>query len=213
MKQLNLFSANIPGFVEIKLTLVRHGYSEANADKSLYHSKPDHTVDLNTLGENQAKELANSFKGISPDKTLILHSPFLRAKRTAEIFTENLEQKGFILQEDPLIHEMFLIHSLEEMNHAELFECEERKEFSPFWYKKGTSESFYNTYLRARTFYQDILLNTYNLKENDNLFVFSHGIFLQCLIGVIEKQNVSGILKQGHLKNCEHRTYPVQILG
>ena len=38
------------------LYLVRHGQSEANVDKNVYRTKPDHAIALTPLGLNQANE-------------------------------------------------------------------------------------------------------------------------------------------------------------
>jgi probable phosphoglycerate mutase len=62
-----------------RILLVRHGQSVANAGGS----PPDHTTNpLTELGHAQAKAFAEGFFSCAP--TLFLHSPFLRARQTAE---------------------------------------------------------------------------------------------------------------------------------
>src|SRR5215471_4860289 len=70
----------------IDVFLVRHGESQANAG----FATPDPVkVALTSLGEKQAKEVATFFKESKPlTLNLIVHSPFLRTKQTAQATKE-----------------------------------------------------------------------------------------------------------------------------
>lgn len=71
------------------ITLIRHGESEGNVDKSIYRSKPDYALRLTQKGFEQAvnlgKEIRNlhdcEFIGMEPG---IYCSPFWRARDTLQ---------------------------------------------------------------------------------------------------------------------------------
>lgn len=197
---------------KINLILVRHGESEGNVDESVYYTKPDHKIELTPKGENQAIEVGQQLNNLYPlkNKNILIHSPWTRAKRTANIIAE---QMSISCKEDPLIHEISIVNSFSCMQIKEDFESEEKSNFSQYWHKTGTSENYADVYQRARIFYQDLLLNKYKLNRDDNLIVVSHGVFLLMLRGVIREISVDQILEEKWLKNCQTEHHIIDILN
>lgn len=192
----------------INLICIRHGQSEANIDTNIYYTKPDHKIELTAVGTGQAivlyEELNNIYTNIFTNK--IICSPWIRAKQTAQELKE-LSSSSII--EDPLIHEMLVMNSFDEMGTDKDFNCNKRIDFSQYWHKTGSSESYVDAYNRARTFLQDLILNRYNLNHGDNLFIVSHGIFLSMLEIAIDKNSIE---EERHLGNCEYFTRTLDIL-
>lgn len=198
-------------FKNIKLILIRHGQSEGNVDSSVYCKVPDHEIELTDLGKLQAEEAGKSLASrLNGDWATIVYSPFKRAKDTALILQQHIS--GVSVVEDPLINEMYIVHSFEEMKTVENYEVQERKDFGEFWYKKGTSESYADAYTRARIFYQDLYLGKYSSSLEDTVIVVAHGIFLAMLKGVINRSSTDQIVKQQWLKNCEFEEFNLKVL-
>lgn len=198
--------------MNLNLILIRHGESEANVRHEVYYEIPDHYIQLTEKGLEQAetlgKKLAKEYSNF--DNNVIITSPWQRAEQTASIITKHIKPRSSY--EDPLIHEISLNHSLKEMvDTRKQFFLPEKEEYSFYWYKTDTAESYHDVYKRARIFYQDILLNRYRLQENDNLFIVSHGVFISILKAVIENKTIKEILKDKSLGNCETYTTTIEI--
>ena len=183
------------------LYLVRHGQSQANVDEEIYKSIPDHGIALTDKGQTQAafagKELNYTLQG----STRIVHSPWLRAKQTADLIKEQLIfHKTTVLVEDPLIYEHSILHSYEDMKNREDYYSHEKYSFGSFWYKSGTSESLADVYARARIFVNDLKAGRY---QGDNLIIVSHGLFILMVRGVLHNLSVQEILDLYLPNNCQ----------
>lgn len=195
----------------VNLILIRHGESEANVDESIYYKIPDHKIKLTDLGKEQARVAGTQLNILHRyETTRIIYSPYVRAKETAQIIQQEVKTISF--KEEPLLHEISLSHSIEEMNNQKSFLSSERDDFSFYWYKEGTAESYADVYNRAKIFYQGLLLNNYDLNENDNLIIVSHGVFLLMLKAVIYKHSVEEILKERWLDNCQYTKISINCI-
>lgn len=188
--------------MNVNLIFIRHGESIANADNQVYYRIPDNQIPLSSTGINQANALGIKLEedyGRVPFK--IIHSPWERAKQTATLISNNISYSEII--EDPLIYEISLMHSFNEMKTEIDFFDESKKEYGFYWYKEGTSESYADVYQRARIFVQDLKLNKYNFNNEDNIIIVSHGIFINMVLGVLKNQSTSQIFDTKWLRNCE----------
>lgn len=186
-----------------KLYLVRHGQSVANVDEDLYYHIPDYQMPLTEKGRLQAEEAGNCLAHLlsledSPMSIGVIHSPWLRAKHTAEIIQSCVE--GSKLTEDPLIYEHSVTHSYKEMEHREDYESKEKHHYGAYWYKTGTSESLADVYQRARLFVNDLRNNRY---KEDTLVIVSHGIFIKMVKGVLNNLSVNDIMDMALPYNCQ----------
>lgn len=186
-----------------KLYLIRHGQSEGNVNEQVYNQVPDYKIELTEKGRLQAKAAGDTLVDIiandSASTYCVIHSPWKRARDTAEIIKENLQ--GIPSFEDPLIYEQSIRHSFEEMhiNPVE-YNSPEKEAFGSYWYKTQTSESYADTYARARLFVNDLKNNYY---DYDNLIIVSHGVFINMVLAVINKLPVLKILENSPPNNCE----------
>ena len=199
--------------MQIKIITIRHGQSEANIDPSLYFKKPDHKIELTTLGKEQITTSAINLKNQLPSgKTRIVYSPWVRARQSATILKDILKVDSQYFYEDALIHEISLSHSLDEMKNQKPFFFNDKEAYSQYWFKDGTGESYNDVYLRARIFYQDLLLNRYNMKEGETLLVVAHSLFLQIFNIVVNKGNIDTLFSYSEIPNGEGYTYLLNVL-
>lgn len=184
----------------IKLICIRHGQSLANVDKSIYETTPDFKIPLTPYGEQQATELGKVLAKEHDIKT-ILHSPWTRAAQTAKLIHDQNPLSHFI--EEPLIHEISIMHSFEEMVGKEYLP-KRGKDFSEHYFKEGTSESLMDAYIRARIFIQDLVLNRYEFEDGDTVAIVAHGTFLVTLKAVLKHYSLSQFKHKDHINNCEY---------
>lgn len=184
------------------LYLVRHGESEANVDEEVYRRIPDHRISLTDRGKKQAALAGKELNYMAPvGSSLIVHSPWNRAKTTATIIKEHMTLHRTIgFQEDPLIYEHSVVHSFKDMENKEKYYSTEKYDFGAFWYKSGTSESLADVYTRARLFVSDLKSNRY---YQDNLIIVTHGLFIAMVKGVLNNWSVQEIMDMPLPDNCQ----------
>lgn len=176
--------------------LTRHGQTDWNAVNRVMG-----TVDmpLNTIGLEQAKQKQNDLLGAKID--LIICSPLLRAKQTADIINEN--------RHIPIIFD----DRLSERNFGE-FEGKtiEEFDFSSYWdyYKNNqynNSENVQDFFGRIYKFLDD----TISRYKNKNILLITHGgvgIATECYF---KKEIPIGSLINSNifLDNCEIKKYEI----
>lgn len=73
-----------------RIYLVRHGESEGNVDKTSYHRKPDHAIELTDLGHEQAFKAGQFLRDHFNKEGLLDHpirlwtSPYKRTRQTSD---------------------------------------------------------------------------------------------------------------------------------
>lgn len=183
----------------MKLFLIRHGQSEANVDCNVYQTTPDFNIDLTLKGINQALTVSSKLKDkLNTNETaLLIHSPWHRAKLTAQYINEKVNLN---IKECPLIYEQFYKPSFNSLSTEHTSYTEESLSFGKYWYKEGNMESYNDCYQRAVKFY--MLLKTGYYKYVQQLVIVSHGVFLKCLLGVIDQLSVREIENHPDIENC-----------
>ncbi len=153
-----------------RILLVRHGQSVANAGGA----PPDHTTNpLTELGHAQAKAFA---EGFSCTPTLFLHSPFTRARQTAEPLLQRFPD---VPVEEWPIHEFTY---LEPARHNGTNEEQQMPDIAKYWerpdpaYVAGPgAESFTQFLDRAREAIQRLI----RMAPGGCVVVFTHGFVMQ----------------------------------
>jgi 2,3-bisphosphoglycerate-dependent phosphoglycerate mutase len=153
-----------------RILLVRHGQSVANAGGA----PPDHiTNPLTELGHAQAKVFAESFPGTP---TLFLHSPFLRARQTAEPLLRRFPD---VPVEEWPIHEFTY---LEPARHNGTNEEQQMPHILKYWERPDPAhvtgpgaESFTQFLDRAREAIQRFA----HIAPGGCIVVFTHGFVMQ----------------------------------
>lgn len=133
----------------MEIYLIRHGQCDSNV-KYIYNYKDE---DINQNGIEQAESLRDQIKNIDYD--IVISSPLLRAKHTAEIV--NVKNKGIILDE-----------RIREREHGSLegepIDSIDKEDFYNYYSKEkyGTSESFPDVVKRVNIFLCDLKNKDYN---------------------------------------------------
>jgi 2,3-bisphosphoglycerate-dependent phosphoglycerate mutase len=155
-----------------QFTLLRHGKSEGNA-QHIFQGQAD--FPLNSEGQQQTQTLANKWVQEDTHFNLLISSPLLRARQTAEIIANKL---GLKIEKNDLLKEVdngqMAGLSLDKID--ELFPLREDRR-NPFTPIGETGETWYELYLRAGRFLQ--LLTEY---PPGNYLVVSHGGTINSLL-------------------------------
>lgn len=157
---------------ESKLTLIRHGESEANA--GLPSDSPA-GIPLTPKGHEQATALAARFSG-APD--LIVVSPFLRTQQTAAPLMARFPD---VPVEEWPVHEFTylnpeLYRGTTESQRGQ-FAHEYWQRCDPHWQDGGDAESF--ACLVARI---DDLEHRFGASRTKHVVIFTHGYFIKALL-------------------------------
>ena len=182
--------------------LVRHAESEANVDPQVYFAKNDSQIELSPLGIEQSKicgkSLVNKLKGNK--ECTIFYSPFLRAKRTAELIDEEFILAGVYgdMIEEPLIVERAWGHL---NNIIDTTEFDRTKHFD-FFYRPVGGESFLECYQRVVLFFQELRRMPNALPEN--IIIVSHGEWLRLALMYLRRYSIEYFIEyRDNPKNCE----------
>lgn len=172
----------------MKVYIVRHGQVPHNV-LNQYNNQNE---DLTEIGIKQAKELKEKIKGI--EYNIIISSPLIRAKHTAEII--NAKEKEIIID-----------NRLEERNPGSLsgqpLEVTNREEYWNYntTIQYGTSENIELFFERVYNFLDEL-----KTKEYQNVLIVAHSGVSKAFSGYFDGIQDSKFLNRG-LKNCEIKEY------
>jgi broad specificity phosphatase PhoE len=201
-----------------RLWLVRHGQSEGNvardaADESGAHEiaidTRDVDVPLSALGRKQAEAAGRWFAALPRDDRpeLILSSPYVRAKQTAEIICREGALAGgpahTIVDERLREREFGIFDRLTTAGIRHNFpeEAAHRRLLGKFYHRPPGGESWADVILRLRS-----MLNTINLHYCDRrVLIVCHQVVVLCFRYILEELDEAQILaidKQAEVLNC-----------
>jgi probable phosphoglycerate mutase len=205
-----------------KLWLVRHGESAGNVARDAAHvigsedidiQARDVDVPLSYLGERQAATLAHWF-GSLPEADrpeIILSSPYLRARRTAEAVRTELNpgyQADVVIDERLREREFGVLDRLTSFGirqrHPELAAA--RQMMGKFYFRPPAGESWCDVILRLRSVLETVSLHF----SGKRVLIVSHQVVVLCFRYLIERLDESSILKidaAGDVANCSVTEY------
>ena len=155
-----------------QIWIIRHAESKSNAgEKTTNPAK----IDLTEKGYKQAACIVNAFKN---RPNLIVTSPYLRTKQTAEPLVKRFSD---VEQQEWLVHE-FTYLSPEKCKDTTTQErrplvAEYWERCDPFFNDGDGAESFADLMNRIEYFIEKV-----KLSDNEFTAVFSHGLFIRALI-------------------------------
>lgn len=172
----------------MKVYIVRHGQVPHNAQKQ-YNAVDE---DLNELGIRQAEELRDKIKNMKFD--IIISSPLVRAKHTADIINVNNSKIIF----DDRIRE----RDCGDLSGKPL-EVTNRQEYWNYYttIHYGTSENIKLFFKRVCNFLDEL-----KTKDYDNVLIVAHSGVSKAFSAYFDGINDGKFLKRG-LKNCEIKEY------
>jgi len=210
-----------------RLYLVRHGQSEGNVARDAADEAGAHEIDievrdvdvpLSELGRQQAEAAGRWFAALAPDKRpeIILSSPYLRARETAQIICSEGALAGgparTIVDERLREREFGIFDRLTTAGIRHRFpeEAAHRRRLGKFYHRPPGGESWADVILRLRS-----MLNTINLHYCDRrVLVVCHQVVVLCFRYILEEldeQQILSIDKQAEVLNCgiaEYRFEP-----
>jgi probable phosphoglycerate mutase len=210
-----------------RLYLVRHGQSEGNvardaADEAGAHEigieSRDVDVPLSELGRKQAEAAGRGVAALAKDQRpeIILSSPYIRARETAEIICREGALAGgaahTIVDERLREREFGIFDRLTTAGIRHRFpeEAAHRRRLGKFYHRPPGGESWADVILRLRS-----MLNTINLHHCDRrVLVVCHQVVVLCFRYILEEldeQQILSIDRQADVLNCgiaEYRFEP-----
>ncbi len=175
------------------LILVRHGQSEWN-EKNLFTGWKD--PDLTSKGEVEAKEAGKSLNKLGIKYDLMFTSVLLRAKRTAQIILNELNQRDIRIIKDKAINERDY-GNLSGLNKDEAREKWGEEQVHK-WRRSYNiappgGESLKDTAERVLPYYRKKILPHVN--ERKNIIVAAHGNSLRALVMELDNLSPKEIVK------------------
>lgn len=172
----------------MKIYLARHGQVPHNASHK-YNTKDE---DLTDIGIKQALEVKEKIKDIDFD--IVISSPLIRAKHTAEIITKNSDKIIF----DDRIRE----RSCGSLSGQPL-EVTNREEYWNYYtdIQYGTSENIQEFFKRVYNFLDEL-----KTKDYQKVLIVGHSGISKAFNGYFEGIQDGKFLNRG-LKNCEIKEY------
>lgn len=209
-----------------RLWLVRHGQSQGNVARDAADEAGAHEIDidlrdvdvpLSELGRKQAEAAGRWFAALPREERpeLILSSPYVRAKQTAEIICRAGALAGApahtIVDERLREREFGIFDRLTTAGIRQKFpqEAAHRRLLGKFYHRPPGGESWADVILRLRS-----MLNTINLHYCDRrVLVVCHQVVVLCFRYILEELDEHKILaidKQADVLNCGICAYDFQ---
>ncbi len=206
-----------------RLWLVRHGQSQGNVARDAADEAGAHEIDidmrdvdvqLSELGMRQAEAAGRWFAALPGNERpeLILSSPYVRARQTAEIICRQGALSGgearTIVDERLREREFGIFDRLTTIGIRERFpeEAAHRTRLGKFYHRPPGGESWADVILRLRS-----MLNTINLHYCDRrVLVVCHQVVVLCFRYILEELDEKQILsidKQAEFLNCGIAAY------
>ncbi|HYD23368.1 MAG TPA: histidine phosphatase family protein [Croceibacterium sp.] len=208
------------------LWIVRHGQSAGNVARDLANKQGAHRIGLTSrdvdvplsyLGREQAASLGRWFARREERPEVLLSSPYVRARQTAEIFRahggsepdericldERLREKEFGVLDGLTTHGIA---------HFEPQQAEFRKLLGKFYHRPPGGESWCDVIFRLRS-----LLDTISLHYGGRrVLICAHQVVVLCLRYVIEglsEETILAIDREGDVSNCGVTEYRFDPAG
>jgi 2,3-bisphosphoglycerate-dependent phosphoglycerate mutase len=211
-----------------KLWLVRHGESAGNVARDAAHATGsedigidarDVDVPLSSLGRRQATAAGRWFGALpqADRPQVILSSPYLRARSTAEAVRQKLisgHEADVITDERLREREFGILDRLTSFGirqrHPELAAA--RQMMGKFYFRPPAGESWCDVILRLRS-----LLDTVSLHySGKRVLIVSHQVVVLCFRYLIERLDETSILNidaAGDVANCSVTEYVLEQRG
>ena len=206
-----------------RLWIVRHGESAGNVARDAANAAglalidiADRDVDvpLSALGEEQSRALGRWFAGLPAGErpNVVLTSPYLRARRTAELVEEAgglcAEQSSFVVDERLREKEFGVLDRLTrtgiERHHPD--QAEFRRILGKFYHRPPGGESWCDVILRLRS-----ALDTISLHHSGcRVLIIGHQVVVLCLRYLLEAMTEDEVLAvdaTGEVANCSITEY------
>ena len=205
------------------LWIVRHGQSAGNVARDAAEAAAQPLIDiphrdmdapLSALGERQARALGHWFGALPREEqpTVVLCSPYLRARQTAEIVLRaaGLKPDGYSFVADERLREkeFGVLDRLTKIgikqNHPEL--AEQRSHVGKFYFRPPGGESWCDVILRLRSTLDTITRE----HRGERVLVVAHQVIVNCyryLLERLDEERILAIDRGADVPNCSVTSY------
>jgi broad specificity phosphatase PhoE len=200
-----------------RIWLVRHGQSAGNVARDAAEAAALHQIDLATrdvdvplseLGVRQAQALSGWFAAMAPEQrpNVVLYSPYLRARGTAQAILDALGDEDMLAQlaDERLREKEFgVTDRLTPLGIREKFPelAAQRLSVGKFYFRPPGGESWCDVILRLRSVL-DTVTREY---RGDRVLVIAHQVIVNCFRYLLERMDEEAILeidRAGDVPNC-----------
>lgn len=205
-----------------QLWVVRHGQSagnvardDAEARQQLHIAVATRDVDtpLSELGVRQAAALADWFAALPPEQqpTVLLFSPYLRARSTAQATLARVAQDALVavVADERLREKEFgILDRLTPRGIAHKYPelSEQRQHVGKFYFRPPGGESWCDVILRLRSLL-DTVVREY---RGERVLIVAHQVIVNCLRYLLERHDEDSILaidRAADVPNCGVTAY------
>jgi broad specificity phosphatase PhoE len=203
-----------------QLWIVRHGQSAGNVARDAAEANGLALIDIKTrdvdtplsaLGEEQSQAVKLWFAGMSEvdAPNVILCSPYVRARQTAEFIRSGLGDNITFVMDERLREKEFGIldrltrHGIEQ-KFPEL--SEQRVHVGKFYFRPPGGESWCDVILRLRSLVETITREY----AGERVLIVCHQVIVNCARYLLERMDEGQILdidRQGDIPNCAVTSY------
>ncbi len=221
-------SNSAPSAPPSQLWLVRHGQSAGNVARDRARAARAERIDvgprdmdvpLSELGREQAAALGDWFGALprTGRPTLVLASPYLRARDTAEIVAAraglSLHDGDFLLDERLREREFGVLDRLTNAGIRSIYpeQAELRASLGKFYYRPPGGESWCDVILRLRSLMTSLAMRP----EGERVLVVAHQVVVLCLRYILEEMTEAEILaidRSGEVANASVTEYALDDL-
>lgn len=210
-----------------RLWAVRHGQSAGNVARdaadaqgspSIDIQERDMDVPLSELGKQQSRALGTWFSAMSPNDrpTVVLTSPYLRSRQTAQIVEDEggvHPDAATVVDERLREKEFGVLDGLTRTGIVERFPdlAEARTRIGKFYHRPPGGESWCDVILRLRSVLDTISLH--HAEPGSRVLIVAHQVIVLCLRYLIEdlgEEQVLAIDKEGDVANCGVTEYRLE---
>ncbi len=206
-----------------RLWIVRHGESAGNVARDAAEAAGQTLIDipirdadvpLSALGERQAQALGHWFRRLPPEErpTVVLASPYLRARQTADIALEaaalGREEDTLIVDERLREKEFGVLDRLTRAGVAKLYpeQAEFRRLLGKFYHRPPGGESWCDVILRLRSSL-DMITREF---RGERVLLVGHSVVVLCFRYLLERMTEEEILeidRTNEVANCSVTSY------
>jgi len=191
--------------------LIRHGESLKNVGKC---DLEDWKVPLTNKGENQALQVGQNLlnycktNNISLDNSIIISSPYIRAKQTANNINKYLNLPlliNYSISEYQHYNQTTdNIEELDEYNKKLSTSCPVLKKFIDNQVDENQNENNVEIVLRAKS-----VISRLKSLPYDNVFIVSHKGFIKAFITAFNNNNYSSYFEHHVVENCSVKLFDI----
>ena len=187
-----------------RIVLIRHGQSEANADKAVLATTPDYRLNLSELGREQAQAAGRALGQLFAGESVRAYvSPFFRARQTFQQIQAGAAGAINVAStyEDPRIREQDFGH-LRAVEAAKLIDAE-RRAFGAFFYRVPDGESGADVFDRISGFLDTLWRDFEKSDYPQNALLVSHGLTVRLFLMRWFHWSVETFERLRNPSNCE----------